>query len=316
MVFLNGIFSKKKTEAAPPPPPRSFDMDNIFDVIEYCILKEPENATAIITQFLTDNPDQLEKRYTQETKPERGAHFYRSTGSTPLMMLLRYNQSERTEIYDYTENGKQIGAPIAIFEWALFENLIALGADINAKCDKDISMLFHTTADNKNITVKLLESGLEYNSYFTGDKRSMPYSYDYNVHYAIQEFESRKFMRHDEQTVALSHIFYTKSSPYYPSGDYNFREIANSKYIQRKRLLIDFAQNAVHRQDGHDGNQGYDICQWRTKDIESFDTYLNQDLINRARAFMDSGKGIETAKIATSNIAKRNHAPTIKSPIT
>ena len=55
---------------------------------------------------------------------------------------------------------------------------------------------------------------------------------------------------------------------------------------------------------------------WRTKDIESFDTYLNQDLINRARVFMESGAQIEPAKAVSapttkSATNKRNFKPIV-----
>lgn len=300
-----GIFGKKQQTLPPPPPkPRSFNMDNIFDVIEYCVLKDPENATAIITQFLTDNPDQLNKRYNDETKPENGASLWRVEGATPLMVLMHFNNSRNAKIYDHIEDGQRIEGKMAIFEPQLFDNLIALGADLNAEDKQSRTALFYTTENNKDITIKLLENGLEYHKFFNGEERCISGSYTSYVHYAIQEFESGKFTRLDNHTAALSHIFYTKASQYYPSGDYNFKDLNNGQYVLRKRLLVDFAQNAVHHQEGYDGNMGYSTGQWRTKDIESFDTYLNQDLINRARAFMESGAQIESTKAVSAPSTK------------
>jgi hypothetical protein len=316
MVFLNSLFGKKTQEPPPPPPPRSFDMDNIFDVIEYCILKEPENATDIITAFIEQNPDQINKRYTQETKPKNGVSLWRCEGATPLMIMMRFNDDINAKAYDYTEDGQRIDALTAIFEPELFDNLIKRGADLSAEDESKRTALFYTSIANKNITVKLLQNGLEYQKYFNEKERSPIQSYDLAVHYAIQEFESGKFVRHDAQTAALSHIFYAKSFEIYPSGEYSFHDIGRSNYILSKRLLFDFEQSAVHKQEGHKGCTGTRVASWRTKDIESFETYMNQDLIERARAFMDSGKDIETAKTATSNIVKRSHAPTPKSPIT
>ncbi len=292
-----GLIGKKEQAPPPPPPkPRTFNMDNIYDVIEYCILKEPENATAIITNFLENNPDQLERRYTNETKPERGANFWSANGATPLMILMKYNQDKNAKLHDYTEDGQRIDAKIAIFEWPLFENIINLDADLNAQDNNDLSALFYTTDDNKDITVKLLENGLDYQTYFNGEKQSTSSNYSAFVHYAIQEFESGKFVRLDDQTAALSHIFYVKASQYMPNG--LFKNYKGSDYLLRKRLLVDFEQNAIHTQEGYDGSPALRIGNWRTKDIESFDTYMNQGLIERARAFMDSGERIEASKPA------------------
>lgn len=304
MVF-NGLFGKKKQALPPPPPkPRVFDMDNIFDVIEYCILKAPDQATDIITKFLEEHPDQLEKRYTDETKPENGAYFYRSTGSTPIMMLMRYNGGERNELTDYTDDGQRYSKPTAIFEWALFENLIKLGADVNAKCDEGIPLFFYASAKNKDLVVKLFENGLEYKNFFNGEKRSVSINYSEFVHYAILDFESGKMTRLDDQTAALSHIFYAKASQYQPTGHFN--NYKNNDYLTRKRLLIDFEQSAVHKQIGHSGSDGYRYCTWQTTDIESFDTYANPELIQRARLFLKSGKQIEDNKPQT---VKRGLAP-------
>ena len=295
---LLGILGRKKEPKAPPPPPRTFNMNNIYDVIEYCILKDPENATQIITDFLQENPSQINQRYTKETMPERGADLWGCDGATPIMVLMRFNDADRS-LHDFTEDGQKVSAPANIFQDELFDNLINLGADLNILDDTGRNAIFYVTDKNKNIGLKLLENGLEYNSFFDGEKKSIDEYYSPHVNYTIQEFESGKFVKHDDQTVALSHIFYVKPSNYCPNGDYHFSDIGRSTYITRKRLLFDFQQCAVHAQEGYDGTRGKTICSWRTKDIESFDTYLNQGLIQRAKAFMDSGAEIESQKQQT-----------------
>lgn len=299
--MFDKFFGKDKTPSPPPSPPkpRVFDMENIFDVIEYCILHTPEEATDIITAFLNEHPDQINKRFTDDTKPQDRSclAWYVKQDATPLMVLMKCNNLKGIGDHDYTADGSRISGEFSIFEDELFDNLITLGADLDAKDNDGKTALFYTEIETKNIAQKLLENGTEYHSFFNGEDRSISSNYDNQVHFSILDYESGKFRKHTDKIVALSHIFYTTKEFYEPRNQSNgFHRDGNDGYYISKRLLFDFAQKAIHIQHGDSSsiNQGR-VFDWRTVDIESFDTTsLNQELINRARAFMESDLDIET----------------------